>query len=162
MQQKQFHLENGTWSKPVDKAVPIDLSWGENYRHDSSVLLDLPGDFEAYVFIDRRLTAGSAEEIRSGFAADGVVAHMVSCDGYHWRAVNEPLGNNEFGLTILTEAGKAIIAGYGRVNADGSWAATLSHLYPGIRNKRSVSFGGGIKGGTHQPTTIEGTLTFGY
>jgi hypothetical protein len=155
-----FKVESGVWNKPVPRDVVVNTGWGPEFGHDWGVLIDLPHGYQAYLFPHKSLSAESASEVKRLLARDGeVVAYILSCEGNEWRVVVEPTDSQgKFGLTVLTGAGKAIIAGPGEVDASGSWFVNVQTLYPNIRNGRKVEVTAGAKGGTGQKTELFGGL----
>lgn len=161
---RSFTFKPSDVIQPVPDDVDLPLDWEKQFSRASGTLLRLGDDLEVVILLDDRLTESNDQEVRAVFANEGIGGRILSCEKNKWEIRLEPIGENEFGLSIYTEKGKVLIAGHGRFDQSGDWSATFSSLYPRIRNRKRVTVSGsvGVTGGTGRRTTwqLVGSVSF--
>ena len=106
--------------------------WGRNFGGDSGFSLRLPKDYSMSVFLDRRIAEKDYAKRADYFRTDQVLARMLTCVGEEWELHTEPIGRDEVGVVIYTHKGKALAAGSGQLQKDGTFRFTVKTLYKGI------------------------------
>jgi hypothetical protein len=152
---------------PVPPEIKANQEWGKRFGHEWGLALPLPRGNMAAIFLDKRLISGDYRKVMQVFRKRSVPGYVVSCEGKEWVIEAEPTKQDCCGLVIYTKAKrKALASGTVTVKRNGEWHFTAKTLYPGIRNKKKVTFGvqGGSRGGTGQKTDnqagVTGTIHF--
>jgi hypothetical protein len=151
---------NVTGQKAVPATVPLDPTWGPNFEHAHSVVLELQPKTHAYLFLHRKLQSEDPKEVQEILRNDSTVGYVLSFKDQVWTIKTEATSEGTFGLVGYTKSGKPYLAGEGTYDSSGRWSAKFATLYPGIRNKIKCTVQGGARGGTGQKTEtqVSGTL----
>ncbi|MGC2558401.1 MAG: hypothetical protein WA389_06180 [Terriglobales bacterium] len=148
---------------PVPPQIKANKEWGRRFSNEWGVALPLPHGNMAAVFLDKRLISRDYKTVMQVFGKQSVPGYVISCEGKEWVIEAEPTKQDCCGLIMYTKKRKALGTGTVTVKKTGEWHFTLNTLYPGIRNKKKVTFGvqGGSRGGTGQKTEnqVAGTAT---
>jgi hypothetical protein len=158
-QRTSFTAQNLRGQSPVPSEINLDPEWGEQFDHANGVTFKLPGGRFAYLFLDKHLSSSKPHEVVHFLRTESTAGHVINCENQEWILKFEPTTEGKFGLIVYTKAGKAYIAGEGKVGKSGKWRAAFKTLYPGIRNTKRCKVSGGIRGGTGQKTEVQVGVT---
>ena len=146
MDEKKRNFKADVKCSAIPPEISVKKRWGKQFGRDWGCGFILPHGNVAAVFFDKRLKSEDYESVMEVINTDSPSAYIVTCEGNEWVVKTEALNNGKFGIVAYTSKGKAIMSGTGSVDKSGKWKSKVNTIYPGVRNRKSVTIDCGCTG----------------